>query len=87
MESERKSEVGPFSVRPAVRGDEHVLFGLIRALGVFERLEHTITGTAQALGEHLFGPRPVVEALLAERGGRALGYALYFTTYSTFLTR
>ena len=27
------------------------------------------------------------EALLAERGGRAVGFALYFTTFSTFLCK
>ena len=32
----------------------------------------------------LFGPRPVAGALLARSGGKAVGYALYFTTFSSF---
>ncbi len=78
---------GGVSIRPAVRGDEEALFELVRALAVYERLESAVTGSAEALAEHLFGPRPVVEAILAERDGRAVGFALFFTTYSTFLTK
>ena len=39
------------------------------------------------LRDAMFGPRPVCEALIAERGGRAVGFALYFTTFSTFLCK
>jgi GNAT superfamily N-acetyltransferase len=74
-------------IRPAVPGDERALFELIRALARFERLEDTVTGSAEALGRHLFGERPAAEALIAEDGGVAVGFALFFPTYSTFLTR
>lgn len=64
------------------------MFSLITELARFEKLEHTVTGTEALLGEHLFGERPVAEALIAEEpDGGPLGFALYFTTYSTFLTR
>ena len=59
----------------------------MRALARFERLESTVTGSPEALARDLFGERPACEALLAEDGGVAVGYALYFTTYSTFLTK
>jgi GNAT superfamily N-acetyltransferase len=74
-------------IRPATPGDEHALFDLVCALARFERLEDTVTGSPEALARHLFGERPACEALLAEDGGVAVGYALYFTTYSTFLTK
>ncbi len=76
-----------FSVRPARPGDEATLFELIRELARFEALEQTLTGSPESLAHDLFGPRPAAEALLAERAGRALGFALYFTSYSTFMTR
>lgn len=78
---------GEFSIRPAVRGDEGTLFELIRALAQYERLETMVTGSREELAEHLFGARPAAEALLAERAGRGLGFALFFTNFSTFLTR
>ena len=75
------------SIRPARPGDEQHIFRMLRELARFERLEHEVTGTADALGRHLFGERPVAEALIAERGDAVVGYALFYTTYSTFLTR
>ncbi|HEY5088704.1 MAG TPA: GNAT family N-acetyltransferase [Polyangia bacterium] len=74
------------TIRPAVPGDEHALFDLVRALARFERLEHTVTGSGEALGRHLFAER-AAEALIAEDGAQAVGFALFFRTYSTFLTR
>jgi GNAT superfamily N-acetyltransferase len=38
-------------------------------------------------GNHGFGPRPIFEAILAERDGRVVGSALYFFTFSTFTAR
>jgi GNAT superfamily N-acetyltransferase len=75
------------NLRDAVSGDEHALFDLIRALARFERLEHTVSGSAEELARHLFGERPIAEAILAEEDGVAVGFALFFTTCSTFLTR
>lgn len=77
----------PFTIRPATAADVDTLFDLVRALADYEHLAHAVTGSARQLGEHLFGPRPLAEAILAEIDGRAVGFALYFTTYSTFLTR
>jgi GNAT superfamily N-acetyltransferase len=77
-----------FQIRAARPGDESALFSLILALARFEQLEHTVTGSAEQLGLHLFGERPLAEALIAESAsGDALGFALFFGTYSTFLTR
>ncbi|HVR63588.1 MAG TPA: GNAT family N-acetyltransferase [Polyangia bacterium] len=74
-------------IRAAAPGDEHVLFELICSLARFEKLDHTVTGSAAALRAHLFGPRAAAEALLAEEDGGAVGFALFFPTYSTFLTK
>jgi GNAT superfamily N-acetyltransferase len=77
----------PVLIRRARRGDEHALFTLVKQLAAYERLEHRVSGSAELLGEHLFGERPVASALIAERATSALGFALFFTSYSTFLTR
>src|SRR5262249_7942887 len=73
-----------FSIRPCVDGDEVTLANLIRELAVYERLERYARATPADLRTHLFGPRPAAEAVLAEVGGEAVGYALYFPTFSTF---
>ena len=76
-----------FLIRPARPADVPELLRLIHALAVYEKLEHMAVGTEQALHEALFGARPSVETLVAERGGRAVGFALFFTTFSTFLCK
>jgi len=63
------------------------LLRLIRGLAEYEKLAHMAVGTQPLLEASLFGPRPAAEALIAERAGAAVGFALFFTTFSTFLCK
>ncbi len=74
-------------VRFAQPADYSVLFKLIEGLAEYEKLSHAVTGNALALKEHLFGSHRYIEAILAEFGGQAVGFALFFHNYSTFLTK
>lgn len=75
-------------IRPATSADVPALVGLIRELAVFEQLEHMVKTEPALLHEHLFGARPVVEALVAESSeGAVVAFALFFTNYSTFLSK
>jgi GNAT superfamily N-acetyltransferase len=76
-----------FSIRAAEPRDAAEMLRLIRALAEYEKLADMAVGTEARLRESLFGARPAAEAMIAERGGRAVGFALYFTTFSTFLCR
>ena len=76
-----------FLIMPAAPGDVDELLRLIRALAEYEKLADMAVGTPAMLREALFGPRPSCEAIIAERGGRSVGFALYFTTFSTFLCK
>lgn len=76
-----------FLIRAAAPADVDELMRLIGALADYEKLTHMVTGTPQMLHEALFGEHPVCEALLVERGGRAVGFALYFMSFSTFLCK
>lgn len=75
------------NLRPATPADVLVLFNLIKALAEYEKLSHAVTGNPKALKEHIFGSRPYAEAILAEYTGEAVGFALFFYNYSTFLTK
>jgi len=77
----------PCVIRPAARGDVAALLSLIGELADYERLRDQLVADAPLLERHLFGERPVAEALIAETGGDAAGYALFFPTFSTFLGR
>ncbi|MFP4208509.1 MAG: N-acetyltransferase family protein [Wenzhouxiangella sp.] len=76
-----------FTLRWAEPGDEAGILGLIRELAEYERLAHEVTATPALLAEHLFGEDAVAEALLAEIDGEAVGFALFFRNFSTFLGR
>lgn len=75
------------SIRRATRRDVPAILGLIRGLAEYERLAHEVEATAARLARHGFGRRPYFEALLCRRHGVAVGFALYFFAYSTFLAR
>jgi GNAT superfamily N-acetyltransferase len=73
------------TLRDATPADVPDLLRLIHGLAVYEKLEHMAVGTPGLLTEALFGVRPACAAVMAEVEGRPVGFALYFTTFSTFL--
>ena len=75
----------PPTIRPARVEDVPTLLGLFKELAEYEHLEHELKATEEQLSEALFGARPAAEALIAERDGEALAYALFFPTFSSFL--
>jgi GNAT superfamily N-acetyltransferase len=75
------------SIQPAQPSDVPEILGLIRALAEYEKLSHVVVGSEERLRQELFGAQPVIECVLAKEGERALGFALFFQNFSTFLTR
>lgn len=71
-------------IRAATAADTPIIARLIRDLAEYERLSHAVTLDEGRLREHLFGPRPFAEVLLAEEAGQVVGFALFFHNYSTF---
>jgi GNAT superfamily N-acetyltransferase len=77
------------TIRPATAPDIPLILGFIRGLAEFEKLSHEVEATEAKLLATLFpqGGRPAAECLLAFEGEEAVGFALFFTTYSTFLAK
>lgn len=73
------------AIRFATRDDAPLVAELIRGLARYEKLEREVTMTEEVLVRNLFGPRPYAEALIAEQDGAAVGFALFFHNFSTFL--
>ena len=73
-------------IRPAVPGDEALILDYITQLAAYEHLP-PVENTVDLLREHLFGPRPAVEAVVAEVQGAPVGFALFFQNYSTIKGR
>ena len=72
------------TIRFARPSDLATILQFIRALAEYERLDHLVEATHSALAEHLFGERQYCEVLLAEADQKAVGFALFFHSYSTF---
>jgi GNAT superfamily N-acetyltransferase len=74
-----------FDLRPAQAQDVPAIVGLIGELAEFEHLTHLMQVTPATLHPHLFGPKPAAEAWVAVVDGAVVGFALFFTNFSTFL--
>ena len=81
--SERLARLSSHPIRSRP-DDMEVLANLVRELAVYEKLEEHAQATPDDFRRHLFGPRPAAEAALAEVAGEPVGFALWFTTFSTF---
>jgi GNAT superfamily N-acetyltransferase len=77
----------PLLLRPAMREDVPLLLELIRGLAEYEHLSHLVTADEPLLEREMFSPGAHVEAVLGFAGAEAVGFALYFHNFSTFLGR
>ena len=64
-----------------------LILDLIKALAEYERLAHEVVATETLVRESLFGPAAHAQAVIARVAGQAVGFAIWFSTYSTFLSR
>jgi GNAT superfamily N-acetyltransferase len=71
----------------ATEADTPAIFEMIRGLAEYERLAHICSATEEALRRTLFGANPGAEVLIAREEGEAIGFALFFPNYSTFLAQ
>lgn len=74
-------------IETATAQDVPLILGFIRKLADYERKSHEVVATEEGLRDALFGPRPIIEVLIAFSGEEPVGFALYFLTFSTFRGR
>ena len=72
------------STRPATIGDVPLLRRLIQELAEYERESQAVLITEEELSSDGFGPHPKFRAIIAEWDGQTAGYAVFFTSYSTW---
>lgn len=60
------------------------MFSLIVELAEYERAADQVVGSEALLEAALFGLKPVAEALIAELDGEPAGFALFYTSFSTW---
>jgi GNAT superfamily N-acetyltransferase len=81
------ADANDVQIRPATEADVPLVFDLILELAAYEKLGTAVAGDAEVLRRSLFEQK-VAEALLIETAdGEAVGYAIFFTNFSTFECR
>ena len=75
------------TIRSARSEDCATILTFIRGLAAYEKLSGEVVADEARLRSTLFGARPAAEVLLAEKSGVPVGFALFFTSYSTFLAK
>jgi GNAT superfamily N-acetyltransferase len=76
-----------FTITPATRTDLSTIVELVRALAVYEKLEHVMVSNEADFERELFGSDARIECVIAREGDTPVGFALFFHNFSTFLGR
>ena len=71
-------------IRPATPADVPTILRFIRELALYEREPEAVVATEADLLRDGFGPDPRFRALIADVDGAPAGFALFFTSYSTW---
>lgn len=75
------------TIRNAGVDDAALILQLIRELAEYEKLSHEVVADEVKVRQSLFGEHPAAEVVIAEFEDEPVGFALFFSTYSTFLAR
>ena len=81
------SDAKQLTIRSAKSDDCELICTMILELAEYERLTNEVKATPEMLRQSLFGEQRCAEALIVEISGQTAGYAIFFTTFSTFTGR
>lgn len=72
------------SIRKAVKDDMVSVLELIKELAAYEHALEQVENTVEQLQEDGFGDQAVFECFVAEDANQIIGFALFYTSYSTW---
>jgi GNAT superfamily N-acetyltransferase len=76
-----------FTIRTATEADVPVVLELIRGLAGYVNMSDSVVTDEATLRHSLFGDKPSAEVILGCVDGEAVGFAVFFENFSTFLGR
>ncbi len=74
-----------FNIREVTKSDLPLILDFIKKLADYEKLSHEVVASEASLEEYIFGEQKVASVLIAWQDEKAVGFALYFYNFSTFL--
>ncbi|MEG4031136.1 MULTISPECIES: GNAT family N-acetyltransferase [unclassified Microcoleus] len=74
-------------IREADLADLELIVDFISQKSDFDGSKNLLTATADKLQQTLFCQPPLVRVLLAEVAGKAVGFAMFYASYSSLLTQ
>src|SRR3954454_23138332 len=81
------ADANDVQIRPPAEGDAQLIFALILELAEYEKLADKVAGDAEILRRTLFEEKAAEALLIETSDGEAIGYAIFFTTFSSFECR
>ncbi len=72
-------------IRDAVIDDSATILNFITELAIYEKAQHEVKTDVEQIKKSIFGENSTVNAFICEEDGVAIGFAVYFYNYSTWL--
>ncbi|BBN83897.1 GCN5 family N-acetyltransferase [Pseudoalteromonas sp. A25] len=72
-------------IRPAEKSDAATILSFIKDLAVYEKEPDAVFNTVSDIEDKLFCEHPTAHAVICEQAAEAIGFAVYFYNYSTWL--
>ena len=78
-------KMNKIEIRPATLDDVDQIMQFVIDLAIYEKEEDAVVATPDHFKNALFCENPQAHCLMAEYQGKAVGFALYFFSFSTWL--
>ena len=72
-------------MREATVEDSSLILRFVTELAIYEKAEHEVKASQSDIQESLFGPDSKTKAVICSINNEAVGFAVYFFNYSTWL--
>ncbi|WP_286237662.1 GNAT family N-acetyltransferase [Neptuniibacter halophilus] len=72
-------------IRNATPEDAGLILSFVKELAEYEKAAHEVLASEEMIRDSIFGDASATRALICEQAGEAVGFAVYFFNYSTWL--
>lgn len=82
-----KTSINSFNIRKAEKDDAALVLDFIKQLAIYEKMFDEVVADEETLSGYLFSDNPFAHVVIGEFNSEPVGFALFFTNFSTFLGR